>query len=63
MKANQHSYLANMNSLNANAKVLSALLSATTTSLHGVPIALVNTALNCAKGLIIGNWKVEEEDE
>jgi hypothetical protein len=63
MKAPQHAMLANLNSLNANASVLACLLSATTSSLMGVPLSLVNTALNCSKGMVLGNWKVEDEDD
>lgn len=63
MRASHHSFLANLNSLNANAKILASLLSATTTSLQGVPIALVNTALNCARGMVLGNWSMDEEED
>lgn len=63
MKASQHSMLASLNSLNANSSVLACLFSAATSSLQGVPIALTNTALNCAKGMVLGNWQVEDEDD
>ncbi len=33
-------------------------------SLHGgVPLTLINTAFNSAKCMILGNWKVEDEEE
>jgi hypothetical protein len=32
-------------------------------SLKGVPLALMNSTMNAAKGMILGNWKVEDDEE
>ena len=42
---------------------LAALFTQVATSLRGVPIALANSTLNAAKGMILGNFHIDEDDE
>lgn len=53
----------NLNNLNNQALALSCLVSGISHSLKGVPLALMNSTFNAAKGMILGNWKVEDDDE
>jgi len=52
-----------IDNLDAHAHGLACLLSAVAPVLKGVPLALVGTTLNAAKGMILGNWQVEEDEE
>lgn len=54
----------NLGNLNFQSYCLAGLLSSLNHSLGGVPLALINQTINVAKGMILGNWKVgEDEDE
>ncbi|CDW72650.1 heat repeat-containing protein 5b [Stylonychia lemnae] len=64
MKPDQQVLHDNLANLNAQASSLTCLITSINHSLGGVPLALINQTINVAKGMILGNWKVgEDEDE